>query len=132
VQTICGENELTCHFCFLAFFFLSKGGEYSAMGSAIDELIPARVRGTVDLIINGSYWLGTSSPSSLLNSFFSCPSMLNFFFFFSDKRGNYEFGFIAAHFESKHYSFSQSELATHVPSRCIHWHHHHCPEAVLA
>jgi MFS family permease len=36
------------------------GGEYSAINSAIDELIPARVRGTVDLIINGSYWLGTA------------------------------------------------------------------------
>jgi MFS family permease len=34
------------------------GGEYSAINSAIDELIPARVRGRVDLIINGSYWLG--------------------------------------------------------------------------
>jgi hypothetical protein len=28
------------------------------MNSAIDELIPAPVRGTVDLIVNGSYWLG--------------------------------------------------------------------------
>jgi len=35
------------------------GGEYAAMNSAIDELIPCRVRGTVDLIVNGSYWLGT-------------------------------------------------------------------------
>ena len=34
------------------------GGEYAAINSAIDELIPARVRGRVDLIINGSYWLG--------------------------------------------------------------------------
>ena len=34
------------------------GGEYSAINSAIDELIPARVRGTVDLAVNGSYWLG--------------------------------------------------------------------------
>ena len=34
------------------------GGEYSAINSAIDELIPARVRGTVDLIINSTYWLG--------------------------------------------------------------------------
>src|SRR3954463_7988740 len=31
------------------------GGEYAAINSAIDELIPARVRGRVDLIINGSY-----------------------------------------------------------------------------
>src|SRR5687768_325267 len=34
------------------------GGEYAAINSAIDELIPARVRGTVDLIINGSFWFG--------------------------------------------------------------------------
>jgi MFS family permease len=34
------------------------GGEYSAINSAIDELIPARVRGRVDLAINGSYWIG--------------------------------------------------------------------------
>jgi MFS family permease len=34
------------------------GGEYAAINSAIDELIPARVRGQVDLGINGSYWLG--------------------------------------------------------------------------
>jgi MFS family permease len=36
------------------------GGEASAMNSAIDELIPARVRGRVDLAVNGSYWLGTA------------------------------------------------------------------------
>lgn len=36
----------------------SIGGEYSAINSAIDELVPARVRGRVDLIINGSFWLG--------------------------------------------------------------------------
>ncbi len=37
------------------------GGEYAAINSAIDELIPARVRGRVDLIINGSYWLGAAA-----------------------------------------------------------------------
>ena len=37
------------------------GGEYSAINSAIDELIPARVRGWVDLGINGSWWLGTAA-----------------------------------------------------------------------
>jgi MFS family permease len=35
------------------------GGEYAAINSAIDELIPARVRGWTDLAINGSYWMGT-------------------------------------------------------------------------
>lgn len=35
------------------------GGEYAAINSAIDELIPARRRGAVDLAINGTWWLGT-------------------------------------------------------------------------
>lgn len=39
------------------------GGEYSAINSAIDELIPARVRGRVDLIINGTYWIGAALGS---------------------------------------------------------------------
>ncbi|HSV61817.1 MAG TPA: MFS transporter [Chthoniobacterales bacterium] len=39
------------------------GGEYAAINSAIDELIPARVRGRVDLIINGSYWVGAAMGS---------------------------------------------------------------------
>ena len=34
------------------------GGEYAAINSAIDELIPARVRGRVDLIINSTFWIG--------------------------------------------------------------------------
>jgi MFS family permease len=40
------------------------GGEYAAINSAIDELIPARVRGRVDLIINGSYWIGSAVGSA--------------------------------------------------------------------
>lgn len=39
------------------------GGEYAAINSAIDELIPARVRGRVDLMINGSYWVGAAIGS---------------------------------------------------------------------
>ncbi|GAA2255502.1 MFS transporter [Streptomyces ruber] len=34
------------------------GGEYAAINSAVDELIPSKYRGRVDIIINGSYWLG--------------------------------------------------------------------------
>jgi MFS family permease len=34
------------------------GGEYAAINSAIDELIPARYRGRTDLAVNGTYWLG--------------------------------------------------------------------------
>ncbi|HSC51349.1 MAG TPA: MFS transporter [Gaiellaceae bacterium] len=41
------------------------GGEYAAINSAIDELIPARVRGRVDLIINGSYWLGAVAGAAV-------------------------------------------------------------------
>ena len=36
------------------------GGEYSAINSAIDELVPAGLRGTIDLAINGSYWVGVA------------------------------------------------------------------------
>src|SRR5690348_6218564 len=41
------------------------GGEYAAINSAIDELIPARNRGWVDLAINGSYWLGAAAGAAL-------------------------------------------------------------------
>ncbi len=34
------------------------GGEYAAINSALDELMPARLRGRIALIVNGSYWLG--------------------------------------------------------------------------
>jgi MFS family permease len=47
------------------------GGEYAAINSAIDELIPARYRGRVDLAVNGTYWggaiIGTIVTLSLLN-----------------------------------------------------------------
>jgi MFS family permease len=36
------------------------GGEYTAVNSTIQELIPARVRGWTDLVINGSFWLGAA------------------------------------------------------------------------
>jgi MFS family permease len=39
------------------------GGEYAAINSAIDELIPARHRRRVDLIVNGSFWLGAAVGS---------------------------------------------------------------------
>jgi MFS family permease len=39
------------------------GGEYAAINSAIDELIPARFRGRVDLIVNGSFWIGAAAGS---------------------------------------------------------------------
>jgi MFS family permease len=36
------------------------GGEYTAINSTIQELIPSRVRGWTDLIINGSFWIGAA------------------------------------------------------------------------
>ena len=55
------------NFASFAFFrFLTGaaiGGEYSAINSAIDELIPARVRGWADLAINGTFWLGAAAGS---------------------------------------------------------------------
>ncbi|MFJ5228731.1 MFS transporter [Kitasatospora sp. NPDC088391] len=52
----------TAWFFFLCRFFtgFGIGGEYAAINSAIDELIPARVRGRVDLIVNGSFWIGAA------------------------------------------------------------------------
>jgi MFS family permease len=48
---------------FLLFRFLTGagiGGEYGAVNSAIQELIPARRRGYTDLAINGSFWIGAA------------------------------------------------------------------------
>ncbi|MEV0980647.1 MFS transporter [Streptomyces sp. NPDC049915] len=53
---------------FFLFRFLTGfgiGGEYAAINSAIDELIPANYRGRVDLMINGSFWLGAVGGSLL-------------------------------------------------------------------
>jgi MFS family permease len=41
------------------------GGEYAAINSAIDELIPAKYRGRVDLAINGSFWVGAAGGALL-------------------------------------------------------------------
>ena len=41
------------------------GGEYAAINSAIDELIPAAYRGRIDIAINGSYWLGAAGGALL-------------------------------------------------------------------
>src|SRR4029078_4531327 len=48
---------------FALFLFLTGagiGGEYSAIISTIQELIPARVRGWNDLVVNGSFWIGAA------------------------------------------------------------------------
>ncbi|WP_327108003.1 MFS transporter [Nonomuraea glycinis] len=53
---------------FFLFRFLTGfgiGGEYAAINSAIDELIPSKHRGRIDILINGSYWLGAAGGALL-------------------------------------------------------------------
>jgi MFS family permease len=47
-------------FLFRALTGVGIGGEYAAINSAVDELVPARLRGTVDLALNGTFWLGAA------------------------------------------------------------------------
>ncbi|WP_372699527.1 MFS transporter [Arthrobacter sp. JSM 101049] len=53
---------------FYVFRFLTGagiGGEYAAINSAIDELIPSKHRGRIDIIVNGTFWLGAIGGSLL-------------------------------------------------------------------
>jgi MFS family permease len=56
---------------FLSFAFFRMltgvgiGGEYAAVNSAIDELIPAKYRGRIDLIVNGSFWVGAAAGAAI-------------------------------------------------------------------
>jgi MFS family permease len=65
VATVATAFAFAPWYLYAARFFTGAGigGEYSAINSAIDELIPARVRGRVDLMINGSYWIGSAIGS---------------------------------------------------------------------
>ncbi|WP_246846190.1 MFS transporter [Humibacter ginsenosidimutans] len=67
LATVATAFSFTPLFFFACRFFTGAGigGEYSAINSAIDELIPAKRRGVVDLAINGSYWLGTAFGAML-------------------------------------------------------------------
>jgi MFS family permease len=61
VATVATAGAFSAWYFYAARFITGAGigGEYAAINSAIDELIPARVRGRVDLIINGSFWVGS-------------------------------------------------------------------------
>ncbi|WP_309130799.1 MFS transporter [Brevibacterium sp.] len=67
VATVATAFSFSPWYFYLARFVTGAGigGEYAAINSAIDELIPARKRGQVDLVINGSYWLGAAGGSAL-------------------------------------------------------------------
>ena len=67
---------------FALFRFLTGagiGGEYTAINSTIQELIPARLRGWTDLVINGSFWVGAAMGAGgsiiLLNPHFIDPAI---------------------------------------------------------
>ena len=68
-----GNGPVWIVFLYLTRFIagMGIGGEYAAINSAIDELIPARYRGRVDIAVNGTYWagaiLGTLGSSIFLN-----------------------------------------------------------------
>jgi MFS family permease len=53
------------YFCARFLTGMGIGGEYAAINSAIDELIPAKYRGRVDVAINGSFWIGAAAGSLL-------------------------------------------------------------------
>src|SRR3954463_2240428 len=55
-----GNSAFWIGFLYLTRFVagMGIGGEYAAINSAIDELIPARYRGRVDIAVNGTYWAG--------------------------------------------------------------------------
>lgn len=64
---------------FMLFRFLTGagiGGEYAAINSAIQELIPARLRGRIDLAINGSFWVG-AAMGALLSVWLLDPEVLS-------------------------------------------------------
>ena len=68
--TACSWNLLTFTIC-RTLTGAGIGGEYSAITSAVDELIPARIRGTVDLVINSTFWIGVVLGSLVAVGFLS-------------------------------------------------------------
>jgi MFS family permease len=66
IATVATAFAFAPWYFFITRFFTGSGigGEYAAINSAIDELIPARVRGRVDLVINGTYWLGSAAGAA--------------------------------------------------------------------
>ena len=64
-----GNSALAVAFLYLTRFVagMGIGGEYAAINSAIDEMMPARYRGRVDIAVNGTYWGG-----AILGTLASC------------------------------------------------------------
>ncbi|MGA9856481.1 MAG: MFS transporter, partial [Solirubrobacteraceae bacterium] len=90
VATIATAFSPTALFFFVCRFVtgMGIGGEYSAINSAIDELIPARHRGRIDIIINGTYWAGAAAGALL------SVAALHIFSPFLDWRVCFALGFV--------------------------------------
>ncbi len=67
VATVLTAFSMNPTWYFVCRFFTGAGigGEYAAINSAIDELIPAKYRGRVDIAINGSFWVGAAAGALL-------------------------------------------------------------------
>ncbi len=67
VATVLTAFSMNPTWYLVARFFTGTGigGEYAAINSAIDELIPAQFRGRIDVAINGSFWVGAAAGSLL-------------------------------------------------------------------
>ena len=67
VATVLTAFSMTPLWYFCARFLtgMGIGGEYAAINSAIDELIPKHYRGRVDIAINGSFWVGAAGGALL-------------------------------------------------------------------
>jgi MFS family permease len=67
VATVATAFSMTVWWYFAARFLTGAGigGEYAAINSAIDELIPKKYRGRVDVAINGSFWVGAAGGALL-------------------------------------------------------------------
>ena len=78
VATVLTAFSMNPTWYFIARFFTGTGigGEYAAINSAIDELIPAQFRGRIDVAINGSFWVGAAA-GSLLTIPLLDPSIVN-------------------------------------------------------
>jgi MFS family permease len=64
---VIGSGSSALFFLYLTRFVagVGLGGEYAAINSMIDELTPARYRGRVDIIVNGTYWAGAVLASAV-------------------------------------------------------------------
>jgi MFS family permease len=64
---VIGTGSFALFFLYLTRFVagVGIGGEYAAINSMIDELTPARYRGRVDIIVNGTYWAGAAFAAAV-------------------------------------------------------------------